>query len=642
MTTHVIERIDHDLYDLAPVTADEIARWDTIVTGFESRSFFHRTAWLDYLKASRSLDISRWVIRDGAETVGYLCGGMFEMGPFRILGSPLRSWGTNTMGPLVNGNVDQRRLLRTVDALARRERLSMLEIENAMLSPSVLTEAGFEQVRDWTYLVTLSADESVMWQSLESECRNRIRKSERAGVRVEIADDAGVVDEYYDLYDHLMHRKGRRAPFDRKMVHLLFDRLHKSDNILALRARDASGRVIAVGLFPHDDETIYFWSGASDETAHALCPNDVLHWTAMHLAARRGLRSYNMSGYGRFKRKFGGTLVETSRWHKCYSVAARWARHGYRYWFEYKSTFDPRRLVSRRAPGHGTNGVRPAATAKAARELPMPVLRQRPTFRVSDIYRAPLHDFPIRDEILFQHLPLKPDMDLLEIGPGSGITAFRLSRQVRSITLGDVAEGNVNQLRQALGHIPNLKFECVDVCKPGLFDSVGRTFDAVYAIEVFELLPDPITCLANLAAVTKPGGHVLIQFPNYPPEHSPGPTHFMTKRELGTHLEEAGFSQWSIAAIRLRPHARYLYNYLHEKPIRAYRRRRRGHSQDGALVYDQSWTFRHGHRLQPFKVALHSAWTVMSAAIHAGGPAFEHWDPGASIINHNLLVVAKR
>jgi 2-polyprenyl-3-methyl-5-hydroxy-6-metoxy-1,4-benzoquinol methylase len=273
----------------------------------------------------------------------------------------------------------------------------------------------------------------------------------------------------------------------------------------------------------------------------------------------------------------------------------------------------------------------------------MRVLRQRPTFRVSDIYRAPLHDFPIRDEILFQHLRLSTDMDLLEIGPGSGITAFRLARQVRSITLADIAEGNVTQLRNALGHISNLEFACADVCQPGLREKLGRTFNAVYAIEVFELLPDPATCLENLAAVTRPGGHLLIQFPNYPPSHSPGPTHFTTKRDLGRLLERAGFSRWSIAAIRLRPHARYIYSYLHEKPIRAYRRRRDGGpSPDRALVYDQSWTFQHGHRLQPFKVALHSAWTVMSAAIHAGGPAFEHWDPGVRILNHNLLVLAQR
>lgn len=637
-----MERLDRLSYDLTAVSMDEVRCWDEIVDGFESRSLFHRTAWLNYLAASRSLEIARWAIRDGSETVGYLCGGILRMGPFRILGSPLRSWGTNVMGPLMNTDVDQRRLLQSLDVLARQESLSMVEIENPLLSEPLLAAAGFEQVRDLTYLVALSPDEASMWQGLESECRNRVRKGERAGVRIEVAEDAAVVDEYYDLYLRLMQRKGRRLPFERRTVHLLFSNLAKSDNLFALRARDGAGRVVAVGLFPHDRDTMYFWSGASDDAAHEICPNDVLHWTAMRIAAARGLGVYNMSGHGRFKRKFGGRLVEVCRWHKCYGRSARLARRSYRYWFDRWSTFDTRRFALLRPIVHGSNGARRASRQEGARDLPLPVLSQRPTYRVSDIYRAPLHDFPIRDEILFQYLPIRPDMDLLEIGPGSGITAFRLARQVRSITLGDVAQGNVNQLQQTLGHIPNIGFACADVCQPGLLHRLGRTFDAVYAIEVFEFLPDPVTALVNLAGVTRPGGHVLIQFPNYPPEHSPGPTHFATKRELGDLLERAGFSRWTIAAIDLRPHARYLYTYLHEKPIRAYRRRRAGQGPDRALVYEETWAFRHGHRLEPFKYVLHSAWTVLSAAIHAGGPAFEHYDPGARILGHNLLVVAQR
>jgi hypothetical protein len=545
------------------------------------------------------------------------------------------------MGPLVNGTVDQRRLLRTVDVLARRERLSMLEIENAMLSPSLLTEAGFEQVRDWTYLVTLSADESVMWLSLESECRNRIRKSERAGVRVEIADDAGVVDEYYDLYEHLMRRKGRRAPFDRKMVRLLFDRLHKSDNILALRARDAAGRVIAVGLFPHDDETIYFWSGASDETAHALCPNDVLHWTAMHLAARRGLRSYNMSGYGRFKRKFGGTLVEDFALAQMLQRAARWARHGYRYWFEYKSTFDPRRLGSRRAPGHGTNGVRAAATAKAARELPMPVLRQRPTFRVSDIYRAPLHDFPIRDEILFQHLPLKPTWICWKSAPGAGSRpsgcrdryapsrSGRRRRQRQSASPGARShpESAIRlrrrlQARAGRQPRPHVRRGVRDrgLRAPARSHHVPR--EPGGSDEAWRTRAHPVP---ELSAGALAGADTL---------------HDQARARHA--LEEAGFSRWSIAAIRLRPHARYLYNYLHEKPIRAIGGGGAGHSQDGALVYDQSWTFRTVTGCSRSRSRCTRRGRSCRRPSMRGAPRSSTGTRCPSIINHNLLVVAQR
>jgi len=42
----------------------------------------------------------------------------------------------------------------------------------------------------------------------------------------------------------------------------------------------------------------------------------------------------------------------------------------------------------------------------------------RPHWHVSDLWKAPLTDLPIRDEILYQFAKFSPEMDLLEIGPG--------------------------------------------------------------------------------------------------------------------------------------------------------------------------------------------------------------------------------
>lgn len=91
------------------------------------------------------------------------------------------------------------------------------------------------------------------------------------------------------------------------------------------------------------------------------------------------------------------------------------------------------------------HNVEPPKTAPAARlKMARPA---RPPARWSDLWKAPLHDFPLRDEILFQFLPLSREMDVLEIGPGSGFTAFRISRMVRHVTLVDVAPQAVTDRR---------------------------------------------------------------------------------------------------------------------------------------------------------------------------------------------------
>jgi hypothetical protein len=90
----------------------------------------------------------------------------------------------------------------------------MIELENRMLSQEALEAAGFECVRDRTYLVTLHpADQDAMWRGLESTCRNRVRKAVTAGLVIEDTDDPTVVDEYYDFYTRLLIRKGRRPSF---------------------------------------------------------------------------------------------------------------------------------------------------------------------------------------------------------------------------------------------------------------------------------------------------------------------------------------------------------------------------------------------------------------------------------------------
>jgi len=635
VTARALDTRPAGAYRLDALSGAEVVRWDELIAPYEGRELFHRNVWLDYLASSRRVEGARWAIRADDRTVGYLCGGLLQMGPYRILGTPLRSWGTNVMGPLLDHDADQSALFVALDRLAATERLAMIELEHPSLSPRLLQSSGFERVPDWTFLVSLSGGEDAMWRRLESTCRNRIRKAQAAGLVVEDTDDPDVADEYYAFYLDLMRRKGRRPPFSRDTPRLLFSHLKKADCLFALRVKDAAGRLLAVGLFPHDERAMYFWSGASREEGHPLCPNDYVHWVAMGLAADRGLRLYNMSGHGRFKRKFGGELTAVARWHKCYWRTARWARTGYQLWAERSAV----RTIRRPAAPRPSETKRPAP---ARRGVEIVTTSQRPAFRPSDFFRAPLHDFPIRDEILYQYLPLSANMDVLEVGPGSGVTAFRVAPRLRSLTLLDIAAANVAHLRDALAGQPNLRFVCADVCQPGLGAQLGRTFDAAYAIEVFELLPDPEQCLRNFAEVLRPGGRLLLQFPNYPPSLSPGMTHFRTKAELGRLLQRAGFAQWNVCSLRLRPHAWFLYEHLHERPIRAYRRHRSRNGHDRPLIYDESWAFQHGRRLEPFKYALHTAWAALSAAMRVGGPVFDHSAVGDDILNRNLIVLARR
>ncbi len=274
--------------------------------------------------------------------------------------------------------------------------------------------------------------------------------------------------------------------------------------------------------------------------------------------------------------------------------------------------------------------------------LPLPAAgRQRRASRFSDIWKAPLSDLPIRDEILYQYLPLSPELEVLEVGPGTGFTAYRLARLVKSLTILDVAAPNIARLRRSLT-LPNVELVCADLCAPGLAPVLKRQFDVVEAIEVLEFLPDPGIALKNMAAVLRPGGRLFLQFPNYAPPRNHGVTYFERWVDLHNLLRDAGFNHCEVYSLRLRPFAEFLFQNLHERPLNFYRRLRRDERPNRPQTFQDVWTFQQGARLERYRWALHAVWTMLMGACRLGGDCFTRRPAGEDIMNRNLLVIAER
>jgi hypothetical protein len=232
------------------------------------------------------------------------------------------------MGPLLEPDADPAEFLRALEVWARREGVAMAEFERRDFPETALLAAGFEPTESLTYQVELG-EEKLMFGRLNKGRRSGVRKAQNCGLVAEMCNTPEIADEFYDRYAAMMRRKGLAPGFARSHPRLLVEHLSRIDRILGLRVRDANGRLLAAGLFPFDNRTLYFWGGADSVEGRDLCPNDFLHWSAMCRGWERGLQCYDMSGYGRFKSKFGGQLVILRRWHKAYWRSARWARNLY-------------------------------------------------------------------------------------------------------------------------------------------------------------------------------------------------------------------------------------------------------------------------------------------------------------------------
>ncbi len=309
---------------LEPLSPAKIAQWDEIVATFPQRTVFHRRAWLNCLAESHQVEWRFWSVTQSSRVVGYFCGGIIQRGPFRMLGSPMRSWYTNYLGPLLREEARGENFAAALDDLAHEERLAIIEIEYPDMPNSDFLGAGYNCHNSWTQQVELSRDHREMLLRMSNGRKHGVRKSRRHGLEVVECEDAAT--RLYGQLTRALHCKGAVCPFAAEFPQAIVKHLQPAGLLYTLGVRNPEGEIVATGIFPFDNGTVYQWNSSSEIEGRKWHPNDLLHWELMCKAADDGLGLYDMSGYGRFNRAFGAKMVATFRWYKCYSIAAKLAR----------------------------------------------------------------------------------------------------------------------------------------------------------------------------------------------------------------------------------------------------------------------------------------------------------------------------
>ena len=312
---------------LEPLTAEQIARWDSLIAEFPHRSVFHRQAWFNCLVEMQDAEWKYWAVTDHGRTVGYFSAGIICRGPFRILGSPLRTWRTNHIGPLLEEGADRQAFVKALDELAKEERLAMIEIEYPGMPHAAYEEASFICHQTWTNQLPLSPDHESMLRRASRGRRYGIRRAQRCELEVFDCENAAFL--VHDQLSRTLQTKGAVCPFPKEFPESIVRHLKPLGLVYSLGVRNPQGETVAAGLFPKDNGTVYLWECSSEMRGRSRHPNDLLHWGLICRAADDGLGVYDMSGYGRFNHSFGTDLISVHRWNKCYSSSARAARSVY-------------------------------------------------------------------------------------------------------------------------------------------------------------------------------------------------------------------------------------------------------------------------------------------------------------------------
>jgi hypothetical protein len=312
--------------------------WERETSSLVGRTLFHASAWLDYVNAAfpaRPVQIVR--VTEGLELVGYLCAQRAKRLSFEVWGSPFPGAGLY-LGPILRRESDQAEFMAMIDEYCDQSGVAHLILCNDHLHPGVMSALGFREQRSVSFETPLVGGESSVWDRMRGTCRTRIRKAMKCGLEGEVTSDPGVVDEFCELFVRSMQWKGIAPEYDAERPRTLFRHLMPTKRLLAVRVRH-QGRVIAAGLYPHDEYAMYIWDEGYDPEHIELSPNDLLRWTAIRAAIASGLRAFRAGGAprpSRFAQKFGGDLVPYVIYEKIYNAAyarvdqalrgLRWAR----------------------------------------------------------------------------------------------------------------------------------------------------------------------------------------------------------------------------------------------------------------------------------------------------------------------------
>ncbi len=297
------------MYRYEPLNAQDERCW-AVMQACDNSTVFQSREWVSFVSKTQHAVPVLAAITDGNRAVGYFIGLIMRKLGVRILGSPCPGWSTDYMGFALLPGASRTAALHGLFSFAFEQlKCAHVEVMDRHLSLEDLVEVQVEHRMYEGFAVDLTQDESSLFSNFTSACRRCVRKAEKDGVVIEVAQGPGFAEEYYDQLRDVFAKQGLVPTYTVERVRQLIGHLHPTGRVLLLRARDQDGRSIATGIFPYLNGVMYFWGGASWRRYQILRPNQALHWYAMKYAKANGIHTYDMGGGGEYKRQYGGQPI---------------------------------------------------------------------------------------------------------------------------------------------------------------------------------------------------------------------------------------------------------------------------------------------------------------------------------------------
>ncbi len=274
--------------------------------------FYYRQEWLDLLAKLYGYSIIQLTTTNAdGDTTGLL--------PLCLMQSPLTgrrlvSLPFSDFCPvLAKDEASMNSLIDQALSLAQEKQVRYLELRtgvNGVLSkrPELIEENLYVR-----WLVPLVADTNRVWSNLRKQVQQKIRKAQKLGVQVRMAQSRKDIAQYYHLHLLTRSKKHGMPSQSRRFFLELWDAFAADGNVQLLLA-EYQGNVIASALLLVSGTTVHFAYSASDERYLHLSPNNLLLWEVITWSCTQGYQTLDLGrtaqdnqGLMDFKRGWGAS-----------------------------------------------------------------------------------------------------------------------------------------------------------------------------------------------------------------------------------------------------------------------------------------------------------------------------------------------
>ncbi len=149
--------------------------------------------------------------------------------------------------------------------------------------------------REIVYVDLTPTEEEIWAHSTTHDCRWAIGRAQRHGVSVFEASEPEHIREFHRIYVGTMDRRRalQRYYFPVAFFESIFTQMRDSARFLLA---EHEGRIVAAGLFLHDETNAYYHLSGSDHAFRQLYAGNVLLWEAIRWARAGGRQRFILGG----------------------------------------------------------------------------------------------------------------------------------------------------------------------------------------------------------------------------------------------------------------------------------------------------------------------------------------------------------